>query len=66
MIINDASRVVIMMIVNDATTWSITYDHNLTTLAKAKARASKTFVIQASLMIVTYDHQNIFYSTAHW
>jgi hypothetical protein len=30
------------------------------TLAKAKARANETFIVQASLMIVTYDHQNIF------
>ncbi len=29
-------------------------------LAKAKARASKTFIVQASLMLVTYDRQNIF------
>jgi hypothetical protein len=27
-IVNDASRVVIMMIVSDATAWSITYDCN--------------------------------------
>ncbi len=32
----------------------------MTTLAKAKAMANKTFTVQASLMIVTYDHQNIF------
>jgi hypothetical protein len=30
------------------------------TLAKAKARANKTFVVQASLMIVTYNRHNIF------
>jgi hypothetical protein len=30
------------------------------TLAKAKARANKTFIVQASLAIITYDHQNIF------
>ncbi len=29
------------------------------TLAKAKARANKTFIVQASLTIVTYDLQNI-------
>jgi hypothetical protein len=29
-------------------------------LAKAKARANKTFIAQASLTIVTYDRQNIF------
>ena len=29
------------------------------TLAKAKARANKTFIVQASLMIVTCDRQNI-------
>ncbi len=26
----------------------------------AKARANKTFIVQALHMIVTYDHQNIF------
>jgi hypothetical protein len=30
------------------------------TLAKANARESKTFIEQASLMIVTYNHQSIF------
>ncbi len=30
------------------------------TLAKAKALANKTFRVQASLMIVTNDHQNMF------
>jgi hypothetical protein len=30
------------------------------TLAKAKARANETFIVQVSLTIVTYDHQNIF------
>ncbi len=30
------------------------------TLAKAKARANETFIVQAPLTIVTYDHQNIF------
>jgi hypothetical protein len=30
------------------------------TLAKAKARANETFIVQTSLTIVTYDHQNIF------
>ncbi len=29
-------------------------------LAKAKARANETFIVQVSLTIVTYDHQNIF------
>ena len=29
------------------------------TLAKAKARANETFTVQASLMIVPYDRQNI-------
>jgi hypothetical protein len=29
------------------------------TLAKAKARANKSFEVQASLMIVKYDCQNI-------
>jgi hypothetical protein len=32
----------------------------LTTLAKAKARANETFIAQVSLMIVTYNRQNIF------
>ncbi len=27
--------------------------------AKAKAKANETFIVQASLTIVTYDHQNI-------
>ncbi len=30
------------------------------TLAKAKVRANKTYIAQASLMIITYDRQNIF------
>jgi hypothetical protein len=30
------------------------------TLAKAKSGADKTFIVQASLTIVTYNHQNIF------
>jgi len=29
------------------------------TLAKAKERANKTFIVQASITIVTYDCQNI-------
>ncbi len=29
-------------------------------LAKAKARTNETFIVQASLTIATYDHQNIF------
>jgi hypothetical protein len=29
-------------------------------LAKAKAKTNETFIVQASLMIVTYDRQNIF------
>jgi hypothetical protein len=33
-------------------------------LAKAKARANKTFIAQASLTIVTYDHKNIFIGQA--
>jgi hypothetical protein len=28
--------------------------------AKAKARANKMFIVQASLMLTTYDCQNIF------
>ncbi len=30
------------------------------TLAKAKAGVNKIFIVQASLKIVTYDHQNSF------
>ncbi len=30
------------------------------TVAKARARANKTVIVQASLMMVTYDHQNIY------
>ncbi len=30
------------------------------TLAEAKARANKTFIVQASLTIITYNHQKIF------
>ncbi len=30
------------------------------TLAKAKAKTNETFKVQASLMIVTYDRQNMF------
>ena len=30
------------------------------TLAKAKARANETFIVQASLMIIAYDRHNIF------
>jgi hypothetical protein len=29
------------------------------TLAKAKAKTNETFIVQASLTIVTYDRQNI-------
>ncbi len=32
----------------------------LVTLVKTKARANKTFIVQASLKIITYDCQNIF------
>jgi hypothetical protein len=32
----------------------------LTTLAKAKAKTNETFIIQVSLMIIIYDHQNMF------
>jgi hypothetical protein len=34
------------------------------TLAMAKARGNKTFIVQASLVVVTYDHQNIFIAQA--
>ncbi len=30
------------------------------TLAKAKANNNETFIVQASLTIMTYNHQNIF------
>jgi hypothetical protein len=30
------------------------------TLAKAKAKTNETFIVQASLMIVTYDRKNMF------
>ncbi len=30
------------------------------TLAKAKAKTNERFIVQASLMIVTYDGQNMF------
>jgi hypothetical protein len=32
--------------------------------AQAKARANKTFIVLASLEIITYDHQNIFVEQA--
>jgi hypothetical protein len=34
------------------------------TLAKAKAKTNETFIVQASLTIITYDHQNIFIAQA--
>ncbi len=30
------------------------------TLAKAKAKTNETFIVQASLTIITYDRQNMF------
>ncbi len=30
------------------------------TLAKAKAKTNETLIVQASLTIITYDHQNMF------
>ncbi len=30
------------------------------TLAKAKAKTNETFIVQASLTIITYDHKNMF------
>jgi hypothetical protein len=30
------------------------------TLAKAKAKTNETFIAQASLTIITYDHKNMF------
>jgi hypothetical protein len=37
------------------------------TLANAKARVNRTFIVQASLTIITYNRQNIkyFYSIGH-
>jgi hypothetical protein len=32
----------------------------LTTLAKAKAKTNEIFIVQASLMMVTYDRKNMF------
>ncbi len=32
----------------------------LTTLAKAKAKTNETLIVQASITIVTYDHQLMF------
>ncbi len=29
------------------------------TLAKAKAKTNETFIVQASLTMVTYDHKNM-------
>jgi hypothetical protein len=36
----------------------------MTTRAKAKTMANKTFIVQASLTILTYDCQNIFIAQA--
>jgi hypothetical protein len=47
-----------MTFVSDATIWSVTYDRNCRTLAKAEA--NNIFIVQASLMIITYDSQNSF------
>ncbi len=47
-------------LVSDALNCGITYEHNGRLLAKVKAWANKTLIVQASLMIVTYDHPNIF------
>jgi hypothetical protein len=30
------------------------------TLAKAKVKTNETFIVQASLTIITYDHKNMF------
>ncbi len=34
------------------------------TLAKAKAKTNETFIAQASLLIVTYNHKNMFIGQA--
>jgi hypothetical protein len=34
------------------------------TLAKAKAKTNETFIVQASLTIVTYNHKNMFIAQA--
>jgi hypothetical protein len=36
-----------------------TFTRVIDDITKAKARANKTFIVQASLMIVTHNHQNI-------
>jgi hypothetical protein len=55
-IVNDTSRVV--------SKWCSKLWYHLwswlMTWAKAKVRANKTFIVQASFTIITYDHQNIF------
>jgi hypothetical protein len=45
--------------VSDAPNSGITYERKLMTLAKANARANINFMVQASLMIIIYDCQNI-------
>jgi hypothetical protein len=45
---------------SDAPNCGVTYERNLTTLAKAKAKTNETFIVQVSLTIVTNDHQNMF------
>ena len=59
-IMNDTSRVIRMMIISDATTWSIAYDHNWWQKLRLRLGLIKMSIVQASLMIVTYDRQNIF------
>jgi hypothetical protein len=45
---------------SDAPNCCITYKRNWCSLAKAKAKTNETFIVQASLKIVTYDSQNMF------
>ena len=42
-----------MTIIGEATAWHVTLMNDVMTLAKAKAGVNKTFIVQASLAIVT-------------
>ncbi len=44
----------------DAPDCGVTYEGNLMPLCKAKAKSYETFIVQAILMIITYNHQNMF------
>jgi len=58
-IVNDETRITRVTIVSDATAWSIILII-IDDITKAKTRANKTLILQVSLMIVTYNCQNIF------